>query len=166
MKLQFDIRGNLLPYEITELSTEDFQNSFILPFQDDSTRNELFKKYLFYLNDLKELITHNFFQWIDGSFISQKKNPKDIDLVTIVDYRDYEKNISTLSQKFISFNARKGYGIDAYIVCNYPENHPKRFFTQSDLLYWMNLFEKTKVNKAKQQFKKGFVQINFNINEK
>ncbi len=111
------------------------------------------------MDDLAKLTTKNFYQWIDGSFISTKINPKDIDIVTILNFEDYEKNKADLSQKFISHNARKQYEVDANIVSEYPENHKKHFFTQSDLLYWMNLFEKTKVNRRKQQFKKDLFKL-------
>jgi len=164
MKLTFDSRGNLFPYEITEISFEEFKASFVNSFSPDSKRYQLFEKYMTYMDDLSKLTTKNFYQWIDGSFISTKVNPRDLDIVTVLSFEDYEKNKTDLSQKFISHNARKNYKVDAYIVGKYPENHEKYIFTQSDLLYWMNLFEKTKVNKRKQQFRKGFIQINFNIN--
>ena len=45
------------------------------------------------------------------------------------------------------------------------ENHEKNIYTRSDLLYWRTLFGKTRVNRAKKQYEKGLIQLNFEINE-
>ena len=109
-------------------------------------------------------MTRGFYQWTDGSYISTKSKPKDIDILTIVDYRDYEENKAILEQNFASLSGRQKYNVDAYIIVNYPQNHKKHFITQSDLAYWSNLFGKTRVNRAKKQYKKGFIQLNFRKN--
>ncbi len=80
MELNFDIRGNLKPYEIIEISLDMLKATFVDSFDKDSTRHELFSNYEAYMADLDKLITKDFYQWIDGSFISNKKNPKDIDI--------------------------------------------------------------------------------------
>ena len=123
MELNFDIRGNLKPYEVIETSMENFQKTFVNSFEEESTRLELFKNYNQYMSDLSHLLTKDFSQWIDGSFVSNRQNPKDIDLVTIIAYNDYEQNKVILEKEFASFAGRKKYKVDAYIVANYPENH-------------------------------------------
>ncbi len=100
MELNFDIRGNLKPTEIIEISMDTFQQTFVNAFKEESIRQQLF------------------------AF--------------------YEK-----------------YKVDAYIVANYPENHKNHIFTKSDLLYWRSLFGKTRVNRAKKQYGKGLIQLNF-----
>ena len=164
MELNFDIRGNLKPYEVVEISMESFQKIFVNAFDEESIRQELYENYNQYMKDLRGLITQDFFQLIDGSYTSTKKKPKDIDLVTVLDYRDYEENKAILEKGFTSLSARKKYKVDAYILVNYPENHKKHAFTKSDLLYWKNLFGKTKVNRAKKQYEKGIIQLNFKVN--
>ena len=164
MELNFDIRGNLKPYEVIEISMEKFQETFVQAFEEEAIRQELFENYLNYMEAFSHLIKRNFYQWIDGSYVSNKKKPNDIDLVTILDYRDYEKNKKILEKEFASFAGRKNYKVDAYILPNYPVDHKKHIFTQSDLLYWRNLFGKTRVNRAKKQYEKGIIQLNFNTN--
>lgn len=161
MELNFDIRGNLHPYEIIQVSFKDFKKVFVDSFESDSTRQRLFEKYLVYLNDLQQILGADFFQWIDGSFVSTKYNPKDIDLLTVIHYQDYEKNIKEIEKAFSGQNARKLYEVDAYVMGNYPQGHTKYRFTQSDLLYWRSLFGTTRVSRSRRQFRKGFVQINF-----
>ena len=85
--------------------------------------------------NLSRLLAQDFYQWIDGSFVTNKKTPNDIDVVTIISHLDYENNKKLLEQKYASSGARLNYNVDAYIVVNYPESHKKAFFTKSDLLY-------------------------------
>ena len=161
MKLSFDIRGNLQPYEIIKVGLDEFQEYFVKSFESDSSRHEIFEKYLVYLQDLQKIIEGDFFQWIDGSFVSTKFAPRDIDLLTVIHYKDYEKNVKEIENRFASFNARKIYQVDAYVMADYPDSHSKHVFTQTDLLYWKNLFGQTRVSRSKKQFPKGFIQINF-----
>jgi len=162
MKAEFDLRGNLKPYRIIPISYENFQEVFVASFDGSSSRHGIFKNYENYLQELQEILNHDFYQWINGSFVSNKGYPRDIDLVTIIDYRDYENQKENIERKFASRKARDIFKVDAYIVSQYPKKHPKYAFYQSDLAYWRNLFGKTRVNRAKKQFEKGFVQINFN----
>ena len=92
MELTFDIRGNLIPYERTELFIDNFEEFFVDSFDIDSTRKEIFKNYQKYIHDFKEEVTSDFIQWINGSFATNKKNPRDIDFVTLINHADYSRN--------------------------------------------------------------------------
>ena len=162
MDFNFDIRGHLTPYKIIEAPIESLQTMFVDSFEENSIRHELWQNYNSYMDELSKVINHDFSQWIDGSFISKKQKPKDIDFITILDYRDYESSRTYLEKEFASFAGRKNFKVDAYIVSSYPKSHKKHIFTRSDLLYWRNLFGKTKVNRARKQYEKGFIQLNFN----
>ena len=99
-------------------------------------------------------------QWIDGSFISTKIDPRDIDLVNLIDFRlvdRYEKEMMA----FIKRAGKENYGIDGYIIKIYPSGHEKFARTKSDLIYWQNWFSISRRNRRKQRFPKGFVEINF-----
>ena len=54
-------------------------------------RRRLFDEYLNYIIFLKQFELGNFFQWIDGSFVSTKSKPNDIDIVTFIDFKIHEK---------------------------------------------------------------------------
>jgi len=164
MELNFDIRGNLKPYEVIKVTKEIFRAHFVDSFVDEEIRLELFLKYERYMSDLALLLSQDFYQWVDGSFVTNKRKPNDIDIVTIISHIDFEANKKLLEQNYTSLGARLNYNVDAYIIINYPKNHKKAFFTTSDLLYWRNLFGKTKVNRAKKQFEKGIIPLNFNQN--
>jgi uncharacterized protein DUF6932 len=151
--MEFDQNGNLLPNEAVEISLEDFREQFIGKFKNSSNRTLIFDSYLRYLEDFKREITTDFFQFINGSFVTRKQNPNDMDSVTFVDYKFYEQHESKMGQ----FKGQTSYsGIDAYIEKTYPENHHYYIRYRTDLLYWDSLFTKNR-----QGQRKGFIKIIF-----
>jgi hypothetical protein len=118
-------------------------------------RKALFEAYLLFLGSFqKEILENGFFQWVNGSYVSKKPIPKDIDVVTFLDYKVYEAKEKQLSQYMEDeFEAK---GLDLYFVKIFPENHKQRFITDFDKVEWLHLFS---TNRKKES--KGFLQINF-----
>jgi len=161
MELNFDGRGNLQPYQCIEVTFEEFTSTFVTAFDKNSTRHPIFDQYRQYLKDFSEQISDNFTQWINGSFISNRRNPKDIDFVTIIDHIIFEQKESIIERQFRLLGAREKYQVDAYTVRKYPEDHPKYGIFQNELIYWEHWFSQTKKNRAKLKFNKGFISIHF-----
>lgn len=161
MELNFDIRGNLKPYARIEISYEEFKEFFVSAFEKDSKRYQMFEHYERYTQEFREKITGDFRQWINGSFVSNKKNPKDIDIVNLVDYSVFEEKESLIRSEFIRGAVPKAYGIDAYLVILYPENHKLHRWTQSDLLHWNEWFTRSRMDWQRRRYPKGFIEINF-----
>jgi len=161
MDLKFDIRGNLSPYKKVEISIDEFQENYVEPFDSNSSRKIIFEDYKIYLDDFQSEISLNFKQWINGSFVTNRDNPRDIDLVNLVDFEIVEEKYDLIKSKFINREALNKYKIDAYLVRIYPKGHKDHFKTISDLLYWEHWFGHTKKNRAKKRFKKGFIELSF-----
>lgn len=89
MNVQFDIRGNLHAYPFIELSPFEFEQFFVKPFRIGSQRHLLFAEYIRYTTNLRQLLGHSFYQWIDGSFVSNVHSPNDIDVVSFINHQDY-----------------------------------------------------------------------------
>ena len=89
MEFKYNIRGHLFPYEIIETNLDEFEREFVDNFEENSTRKEIFERYLNYLDVLQEICKEDFIQWIDGSFVATKSNPNDIDLVSIIPFEIY-----------------------------------------------------------------------------
>lgn len=161
MEFSFDIRGYLKPYGKNRIKGEDLKTGFVDPFEENSSRKKLYDGYVRYNSELKELLSSKkYVQWIDGSFISTQINPRDIDLVNLIDYRlidNYEKEL----HRFINHEGKEKYGVDGYIVRIYPEGHKNHIRTKSDLIYWENWFSMSRINRRKQRFSKGFVELEF-----
>jgi hypothetical protein len=74
MELQFDIRGNLMPNEIIDISWDDFKQVFVESFEDTSTRHKIFEKFEAYIAEFQTEICKSFTLWVNGSFVSRKKS--------------------------------------------------------------------------------------------
>jgi len=164
--LSFDIRAYLKPYQKTELVFDEFKKYFFDSFENSTTRPDIFGNYIKYLNDFRKEVTPNFIQWVDGSFVSNKVDPNDIDFVNLIDFDIYEKNEQIIETKFRKYGARNHYQrIDAYAVKVYPKGHQREKITEYDLVYWRNWFLETKNNRMKKKFPKGFIELKFGINK-
>ena len=159
MDLSFDIRGNLKPYKRVPLSIEDFETVFVNSFDEVSPRHDLFRKFQEYTLDFQAHISDEFIQWINGSFISNKRKVNDIDFVNLIDYQLLENKEEQIKQKFIKNKAYKKYGIDAYLLIIYPKGHKLRRWTESDLLYWNDLFTKTRKDRFGKRYSKGYIEV-------
>jgi len=161
MKPSFDIRGNLKPYERIKLDVQDFKSTFVDSFEEDSIRHDLFERYLDYIENFRDKVTGNFTQWINGSFVTNKKNPNDIDFVSLVDFSVAKEREDIIRREFIRNDALKRYGLDAYLLIVYPEDHKLRNHTKLDILYWNDWFTKSRKDKRGKRYPKGYVELEF-----
>jgi len=156
--MNFDLYGHLTPYEIIEIDLKTFQTYFIDNMENSEHRKKLFFDYLNYTKELCKIVSNQCFQWINGSFVTQKNTPRDIDLVTFIDYQLTDKYKEEL-KKFVYPLSKEFYNMDAYIVKLYPDNDKNLVFSKSDTLYWFHNFQKTKPNKNGEKYYKGFIKI-------
>jgi hypothetical protein len=159
--IEFDKYGNLFPYEIVETDLITVEKHFVGGMRNKNYRHQIFDNYLKYITELNKLIDGNYFQWINGSFVTKKLRPNDIDIVSFCDYRLVEKVKSEIKFLMYPFSKSK-YEVDAYIVKTYPFDHKSHKFYESDKLYWLHQFLKTKPNKQGRQMNKGFLKIDMN----
>jgi hypothetical protein len=104
-----------------DLSLEETELFFVKPFDRTSKRHELFEEYKRYTLDLRNLTGHSFYQWIDGSFISNGFSPNDIDLISFISYDIYKVNESFIDARFSKWAVAQHYsGLDAFTVWTYP----------------------------------------------
>ena len=162
MELVFDVRGFLQPDTKITLSQESFRKVFVEDFGDNEKRNLLYQNLLNYTGNFQKQITPNFAQWIGGSFVSKTSNPRDLDLVTVINYKDFDSHAKKLDQYFRGWGAKERFGVDAYLLIRHPEGSKKHAIYQGDSLYWISLFTKAKKNRAKKSFSRGFVEIIYN----
>lgn len=162
MELAFDLQGNLLPCEKVKLSLEEFKGFFVNQFSASSQRKQIFDSYLNFVDDFSAQISNQFTHWIDGSFVTAKEHPNDIDFVTFIDHKVFEVKEKLIHENFRLEGASRSYGVDAYTVRQYPKEHAKYMLYRSDWVYWYHWFSQTKKNRAKKKHPKGFIEIEFN----
>ena len=145
--LTFDEDGYLTPDEPIEVDFETFIREFVI----NEHRADIFTEYRQMLTDLSSLSPGAFYQWINGSFVTRKARPKDIDVATFLSqqiYDEFEPLFRELRLKYPK--------VDAYFVKVYPEGHPRGFITEFDQIEWRHLF-----STDRRRRRKGFIHINF-----
>ncbi len=156
--LEFNLKGFLVPDKNIRSSIEEFETVFVNSIQSVK-RKELFNNYISYSTALKQLCNGvDFKQWIDGSYVTKKMEPNDIDLVTFLDFSIVESLGDSLSD--YKYPASQNlFGVDAYIVKIYPQGHKYHLLYQSDIAYWINQFNQTQRNRIGKKQPKGFLEI-------
>ena len=147
MPIKFGGRGYIEPPERVELSIKEFEEYFVDNFPKSSTRKQLFQGYKKYTEAFKSEITTDIIHWVGGSFTTTKLNPRDIDVVTIISHETFDKKHELIDKKFRK-TAKSKYGVDAYIIGSYPEEHDKYELFRGNLVYWDSQFSKTRKNRA------------------
>lgn len=166
-KLIFDWRGHIEPPRLVDLSMAELEENFVSNLTESTTRQPIFDAFKKYNADLIEMVGTPLFQWIDGSFVTKKLNPNDIDFVTFWDYKIYEPNRDLLETRFVKDKSKitafhaSYQNLDAFAVPVYPESHKRFNSYKFDYGYWFELFYKTRENRIGKAFKKGFIQLNY-----
>jgi len=156
----FDIRGNVHPATVVEMSMLEVENHFVSPFDLTSSRYLLFEEYSRYTRNLSNLIGCPFYQWINGSFASNSRMPGDIDLVSFIDHEIYRSKEVAIDEQFSRWSVARHYtNIDAYTVWAYPDEHAYSLIFKADCAYWYDWFAHTRYNRRRQRFTKGFIRV-------
>ncbi len=125
---------------------------------ESAQRAEIFAAFTQYLATLRTVLADSPFTiWVDGSFVSSKAEPKDIDFVVFIP----EINFRAQELILLPFIGKKAY-CDAYIV---PDTAQLRAQWQSDFssVFKRVRFDKTQLSSTKKlpHIKKGFIELIF-----
>lgn len=158
----FDENGFLTPYNTaTSVKLTDIEAYLVKPFPNSTTRQGLYSHYIDYVLDLQNNICPDFVQWINGSFVSQKENPQDIDLVTFIPHTIFEQFEKTL-QNYKGLALKKAKGLDAYLLPLYPEEHKLHYLNELNYQEWRILFSHTRRSpRTNKSFSKGYLSLTF-----
>ncbi len=156
MKLTFDDRGYLKPYDLIEIDWDTFVEKFVTSFPNSFTRNFIFTAFNTFTISIQSLLKQKVEVWINGSFTTLKENPNDIDIVLFVPNSLMSKQI----QEFVLKNQRDNESkIDAYLVEVFSEDYRSYIFYETDQKYWLSQFGTTSPNRRKERFVKGIIKI-------
>lgn len=145
-EFSFDNNGYVSPNLVFQSDIKILQK-----FAFNTQRKLLFDTYLVFIKEIQQLNPDGFIQWVDGSFISQKQNPNDIDIVTFFEIEFYQKNFSKLDSLRDKFP-----NLDLFFRGIYPQNHEYYNISQLEMYYWYDLFGWDREDKPK-----GFIELNF-----
>ena len=151
--LTFDAIGHLTPAESIISTVSEIENCFVSQMTNSTIRLVLFNQLQDLLRTFATEISDTFTMWIDGSFVTVKADPNDIDIVIFLNYATYD----AFGTKLDIFKHKRLFSnIDCYIERVYPVDHVHYVRYQSDLAYWHSLFTR---NRKKQY--KGYLSISF-----
>ena len=145
-----------LPFGIYEMNIDEFENIFT---KNKSTkRKEIMKHYKEYI---KDIINSPYYlnHWIDGSYVTLKKNPNDIDLLTEYDGIKVDNDNKKEEIEGIIYDAplKTCNTCHSFVVFNYPksfpEEHEKFLELKSRILFLIFAVNKKTKNP------KGFVKL-------
>lgn len=157
--LQFDEKGHLTPYDVTELTLEEFEAFFVKGLEDRAHRRELFENYLRFLEALKAIVEKPFFQWLDGSFVCESHFPGDIDVVTFIDY-DFN-HAKAYELLWLKAQARIDWKIDSQIAFIPSPSHQMFEKSGETMQFWKRIFGFSREDNQFVRHPKGFIQIKF-----
>lgn len=155
MKLNFNEEGCLTP-GIHLLSLSDVEDVFCL--DKSQKRKEIFENYKIHLSEIKKTgccINH----WIDGSFVTLKENPNDIDTLTEFDGPKMDKLRLKDKIEDIIYNAplRSNGCCHSLMIVKYPENfgelYEEYLYYKSNILIMLFCVNKLTKNP------KGFIKL-------
>lgn len=153
MSVEFSELGLITPARIVQLSTADFYHCFVGAFPDSTSRPGLYKNWVQYSNELRNLLGVGFTQWVNGSFVTRKLNPNDLDLVSFLPHDFFHRYEEEL-EEFWSFS-RKDEGLDAYLLPVYPRHHLRYRQVARYRREWQGRFRRTREFSEK----KGFIRL-------
>lgn len=145
----------LLPPGLHEMSAEDLRTMCVMGFPHSSTRERIMAGLEAVIAALSE-VGIGLDIWVDGSFVTHKLNPADVDVVlclrsdTADQCDDRQRGILRLLTDPASKQIVKNeYLCDSYAFVEYPDDHPLHSHGVSWREYWLRQFGLSRVNEAK-----------------
>ncbi|MBI4303798.1 MAG: hypothetical protein HY665_05625 [Chloroflexi bacterium] len=89
--------------------------------------------------------------WVNGSFVTEKMNPEDVDFVLRVPAEVYDNGSKSQRKRidWLANDLKTQYHCDSYCFMEWPENHPNYWFGQYMHSYWMKQFGFSRRNEMK-----------------
>jgi hypothetical protein len=156
MALSFDSKGNLQPYSPMVVDLDTLESEFAVT----EHRKALFEGYLEYVEALKKVLEIPFVQWVNGSYVTLKDTPKDVDVLTWVDYQTFKKKAKELAH-FADKDFWQPKGIDCYLGESFPISHKQYTIYEMDYKHWLYDFTRKLDHKSGKYLPKGFLELNF-----
>ncbi len=157
--IQFDPKGYLIPDRPIKASLEQFREAFVDQLPDEA-RLAIYENFRQFCGQVMEgFQAKEINVWVDGSFVTRKRTPNDLDIVVFMDADLIDQQHDLLQTQLSHERLQALYRIDAYWVKVYSENHPFHYNTLADRAYWLNLFTRTYRNRQGVSFKKGFLDL-------
>lgn len=135
----FDADGFLPPGRY-EADLAGLREVAISRFPDAKRRREVYLNFNLHMQSLVQLGIPVLSRWVDGSFVSAKAEPGDVDVVYAIDGPAFDAlpqhTRQAASQLLAGHATRDQTGVDAFALFVYPQGHAKQKLTTKQQKYW------------------------------
>lgn len=133
---------------------------FVEPFDLSATRPRLFDALVAFVDTLRTAgVTGTL--WLDGSFVTEKINPNDIDLVMFVALTHFEALPHAGRLAVQSAGEPQDGGLDNYLSVDYPAGHAKHRLSREMRAYWWRQFSRGEPGDTGKSRAKGIAVVEF-----
>ena len=142
-----------------KVTAADFKATFVDAFPNSATRAPLHQRWL---RHRAAILSHVpvVSQWIDGSFVTDKENPGDIDLVTVMQASDFDA-LSSVAQSLLDSllhgkATKAAWGMDSYAVFLVPVGHAAETAVQKAAERWHHEWSRVR---GQPSATKGYLEV-------
>lgn len=135
----------------------EFEQRFVNTFPSSATRAKIYEGWRRRREELQSIVRVEQ-EWIDGSFVTGKSNPKDIDVVTFILAHEIDAIPISDRQRVLELTCGNHpkivFGCDSYLATVLPEDHPfyNEFLRYRG--YWDNQWSRSRTGSQK-----GYVEV-------
>lgn len=103
-----------------EMSLDEFEELFA----QNEIRRDVFNQFMQFAQDMGEIVEEEFVQFIDGSYTTDKEEPNDVDIVTVLPFYPHGGRMDKLLQFQREGGVDEKYDmkVDSYLLLIYPNN--------------------------------------------
>ena len=138
----FDENGNLPAGEHTA-TLDEVRSALVDAFPESRTRRAIYDYWVLHRSALGELVEQHR-QWLAGSFTTDKTDPADADVVTLLDgprFDDLPRHRQLLVRQLIAGHYTEDFwSCDAYPVLLYPDDHAGATYSRLAADRWRGYF--------------------------
>jgi hypothetical protein len=160
MAIEFAPGEDYLPAGRHVASVAEIEAALVGGFPSSLRRPALFEQWRTLFQAIERIVEVRA-QWIDGSFVTRKEEPGDIDLVSHLDGELLDALDPVewmLLRGLIAGQVSKAlHDCDSFFVAVYPEGHPARDAYERALAYWDAWFGADRAGRSK-----GYIELQLN----
>jgi hypothetical protein len=135
----------------------ELESRFVDMFPASVTRKALFAGWLKRREAVAALVPVEM-EWIDGSFVTAKRDPADIDLATFIQAHHLATLPLRARKEVLKLTvapfSRLAYGCHSFLVVAFPESHPQHNFYLEGRGYWDRFW-----SASRSATPKGYLEI-------
>ncbi|HCG02761.1 MAG TPA: hypothetical protein DEV93_19725 [Chloroflexi bacterium] len=161
MPIEFQSGQDYLTPGVHAATVEEVKEVLVTGFPESATRQEIFDQWIALRADIAEVATIDK-QWLDGSFVSRKLDPGDLDVATHIDGMEIEALDEDARAKIWTLCGGPNNPIypmiDSFAVVSYPPDHPAHKWMAGDRDAFRNVFF-SRDDRIGPTFVKGFMEV-------